>query len=146
MLSLRSNTWATIPSDITYAVNAYPEALAVNDHGAVLNFSAQDTANYPSALLISRPINLDSPDVLKTVNTVITRGAFDRKHIKVVLYGSRDLVHWHLITSSVDATLRGFSGTPYKHFRIVLLADLAEGESVSGASFAFNARYVNQLR
>ncbi|MGM9845569.1 MAG: hypothetical protein ACI30K_05010 [Muribaculaceae bacterium] len=146
VLSLRSNTWATITSDITYAVNAYPDALAVNADGAVLNFSAHDTANFPKALLITRPISLDGPDVLKTVNTIIARGVFDRKHIKLVLYGSRDLAHWHLITSSVDATLRGFSGTPYKHFRLVLLADLAEGESVSGASFAFNARYVNQLR
>lgn len=97
-------------------------------------------------LLITRPLKLDAPDVLKTVDTVIQRGNFQRGHIKTAIYGSRDLINWFVVWTSVDHYLRGFRGTPYKYFRLVLLCDLDPTESVYGCTIQYTPRFTNRLR
>lgn len=143
--SLRSHQWGIMDSDLSYSVNSYPEALAVDRHGHLVDFSRKFDIQ-PSQLLITRPLKLDAPDVLKTVDTVIQRGMFPRGSVSSVLYGSRDLSRWHLITSSTGHTLRGFSGTPYRYFRIALISDLCGGEYISRASVSFRPRLTDKLR
>lgn len=143
--SLKSKEWGMMYSTIEAGINSYPEALAVDHDGALLNFSSMD-GEPTKGLFVSRPLKLDAPDVLKTIDTVIQRGHFQRGHVQSVLYGSRDLFNWHLVWSSKDHYLRGFRGTPYKYFRIACVTSLAEGESVFGASLQFTPRQANQLR
>lgn len=145
--SLRSQQWGMMHSDITDSLNSYPEALAVDRFGHVVDFSQSDPdAQLPPQLLVTRPLKLDAPDILKTVNNVIQRGHFRKGHVRSVLYGSRDLFSWHLVWSSKDHYLRGFSGSPYKYFRIALLCNLSADESIFGASVQFNPRQTNQPR
>lgn len=143
--SLRSAHWGMMHSDILYSINSYPEALAVNSSRQLVDFS-QDTGNCPPQLLVTRPLKLDAPDILKTIDTVIQRGFFRKGHISSVLYGSRDLFNWHLVWSSKDHFLRGFRGTPYKYFRIALLCNLQANENIFGATVRFNPKLTNRLR
>lgn len=143
--SLKSKEWGMMYSTIEAGINSYPEALAVDHDGALLNFSAMDGTT-TKGLLITRPIKLETPDVLKTIDTVIQRGHFQKGHVQSVLYGSRDLYNWHLVWSSKDHYLRGFRGTPYKYFRIALLCNLSPDESIFGASLQFTPRLTNQPR
>lgn len=143
--SLKSQNWGMMFSKIDSVVNSYPEALAVDKDCNLVDFT-KDSAAEIRGLLISRPLKLDAPDMLKTVNTVIQRGLFRQGHVQSVLYGSRDLYNWHPVWSSKDHYLRGFRGTPYKYFRIALLCDLAEGESIYGATAQFTPRQTNQPR
>lgn len=145
VLSLKSMLWGLIHSNLRTSVNSYPEALVVDADGALLDFSAS-SGRYEKGLLLSRPLKLGAPDVLKSVSAVIQRGLFDRGDVASVLYGSRDLRHWHLIRSSQHHHLRGFSGSPFKYFRIALVCSLSAGESISGASVQFMPRYTNRLR
>lgn len=145
VLSLKSNLWGIIHSTLSYGINSYPEALAVNSNGGMVNFSLKDNCSLPG-LLVTRPLKLDAKDVLKTIDTVIQRGNFRKGHVQSVLYGSRDILHWHLVWSSTNHYLRGFRGTPYKYFRIALLCNFAPDESISGASIQFTPRLTNQLR
>lgn len=145
VLSLKSNLWGIIHSTLSYGINSYPEALAVNSNGGMVNFSLKDNCSLPG-LLVTRPLKLDAKDVLKTIDTVIQRGHFRKGHVQSVLYGSRDILHWHLVWSSTDHYLRGFRGTPYKYFRIALLCNLAPDERISGSSIQFTPRLTNQLR
>lgn len=149
--SLESNKWGMMQSDISYTVRSYPEALAVTHDGHLVNYSepvevVQGTALYGSQLLITRPLTLDQPDVLKTVNTVLQRGLFRKGNVKSVLYGSRDLYNWMPVMSSQDENMRGRSGTPYRWFRIALLLQLEKDESVTGCSIQFDTKYTNRLR
>lgn len=147
--SLKSRLWATVHSKIKYSVNSYPEALAVTSDGKLVNLSrpSEDPADgIIHGLLVTRPLKLGAPDILKTVGTVIQRGLFRRGHVKTALYASRDLFNWLPVRSSVDHFLRGFSGTPYKYFRLALVCELTPDESISGASFVFEPRMTNQLR
>ena len=97
-------------------------------------------------MFITSPLKLDSPNVLKTITTIIQRGHFQRGDVSTVLYGSRDLYTWHLIWSSKDHYLRGFRGTPYKYFRIAGLARLTDGKSIFGATIQYTQRLLNQPR
>ena len=143
--SLKSQSWGMIYSDLKSALNSYPDALAVTHGGNVVTFSSTDETTR-KGLYVTRPLKLDAADVLKTVSEIVQRGNFQRGDVVTVLYGSRDLVHWHLVWSSTDHYLRGFSGTPWKYFRIAGVATLAGGKSVLGASVRFEQRFINKLR
>lgn len=143
--SLKSNLWSMMCTNIMRPLNSYPEALAVDNNNCIVNFSSTENSPLPS-ILVTRPVKLEMPDVLKTIDTVIHRGNFRKGHVQSVLYGSRDLQNWHLVWSSKDHYLRGFRGTPYKYFRIALLSNLSPDESIFGASLQFTPRLTNQPR
>jgi len=159
--SLKSKKWGMMYSTIAGTVNSYPNALAVTKEGekqTVVDYSEDGLTGSETeglkGVIITRPIKLDEPDTLKTVNTVITRGKFKTRdkdrgnqcHVKTILYGSRDLENWHLIASSVDHTLRYLHGTPYKYFRLVLLCDLDKGESIISSTIEYTNKYADQIR
>lgn len=145
VFSLKTKLWGMMYSTIKHSLNSYPEALAVDRSGNIVNFSKNHDSPH-AGLLVSRPLKLDAPDVLKTVRSVITRGQFRKGNVRSVLYGSRDLHTWNIVWSSVDHYMRGFSGSPYKYFRIALLCELAPGESISGSSVEFLPRFTNRPR
>lgn len=145
VFSLKSHQWGMLFSEIVDVVNSYPEALAVDSNNKLVDFSKRVDGDV-KGLLITRPLKLDAADVLKTIDTIIQRGNFRKGSVKSVLYGSRDLYNWSLVWSSKDHYLRGFRGTPYKYFRVALLCDLAEEESIYGATVQFETRKTNQPR
>jgi hypothetical protein len=152
--SLKSKQWGMMPSKIQSTPLDYPAALAMvlgsDSRNWLVDYSKDDIVQsviqVESGLIITRPLKLDYPDVLKTVDTIIQRGKFQKGHVKSILYGSRDLYNWQLVWSSVDHYLRGFSGTPYKYFRLALICDLAEGEGLMGCTVQFTPRLTDQLR
>lgn len=143
--SLDSKMWGMMASDLKSAVNSYPEALAMDGEGRLLNF-AKSQSGTVNALLVTRPLKLGAADIQKTIDTIIQRGQFRRGHVASILYGSRDLYNWHLVYSSQDHYLRGFRGTPYKYYRVALVCELADGESLVGCSVQYTARLDNQPR
>lgn len=145
LYSFKSKRWGLMYSRVQSDFNSYPDAYAVDFDGNVVDFSHPANTSVP-ALLVTRPLKLDAPNVLKTIDTVIQRGDFRRGHVQSVLYGSRDLVHWHPVWSSKDHELRGFSGSAYKWFRIVLVSNLGIDESIYGASIQFTPKFNDKLR
>lgn len=144
--SLEEKKWTTRLSDIDYAVASYPEALAVDASSAIVNFSAPSTDDVSKGVIVTRPIKLDDPDVLKTITAVLQRGRIRMGSVKAILYGSIDLFSWVRVYSSQDHYLRGLRGTPYKYFRFVLLCDMQPDESIYGATVQYEARRTNRLR
>lgn len=145
VFSLKSREWGMMYSTIKAGINSYPEALAVDFSGKLLNFSDTDGTT-TKGLMVSRPLKLDAPDILKTVDAIIQRGNFAKGHVSSVLYGSRDLCNWFLVWSSKDHYLRGFRGTPYKYYRIACVTSLATEESITGATVQFTPRLTDQPR
>lgn len=144
--SMDSKSWGMAASDIVSVLNSYPEALAMDRYNRLVDLSTPSQVADIPCLFITRPLKIDSPDVLKTISSIIQRGDFHKGAVKAVLYGSRDLINWHTVFSSTDHYLRGFSGTPYKYFRIAVIGNLNFNESISGCSVEFDARQTNQQR
>ena len=140
-------------ANIKEGLNSYPECLALTNANEIVNFSKEVgtssesvTDEHRKALLVTRPMKLDNPDVMKTVDTVIQRGKFHNGDIQSILYGSRDLQSWFPVWSSTDHYMRGFSGTPYKFFIIVLLCDLNKKDSIFGCTIQYTPRLTDKLR
>lgn len=145
VFSLKSKLWGMTFSNIASHLNSYPEALAVDKENNIVNFSESDETQV-KCLYVTRPLNLDTVNIHKTIDSIIQRGFFRKGNVATALYGSRDLVNWYLIWSSKDHYLRGFRGTPYKYFRIAGVATLDADESIYGASVQFTPRLTNQPR
>lgn len=147
LYSIDSRRWGMMQCDITSSVNAWQKALVTDSAGRLLDYSlsVSGPARRPQ-LLVTRPLKLNAPHLLKTVDSVIQRGNFSKGHVMSVLYGSRDLINWQLVWSSKDRFLRGFSGSPYKYFRIALICNLSPEESIYGASVCFTPRLGNRPR
>lgn len=150
IFSLKSKSWGMMHSDIVEGVPSYPNALAMQETDSgrkIVDFAIADSdAGVMPCMLVTRPLKLGEPDGLKTISTVIQRGFFCRGRVKSVLYGSRDLFSWHLVWTSGSHYMRGFSGTPFKYFRIALLCNIAARESVAGASISYQPRLSGKLR
>lgn len=146
--SLSSGTWATAAFGVKGHLNSYPQALAImGNRKDVYDFAVADNPYTTVPMLaITRPLKLGMGDVLKSIDSVIQRGVFAKHDVASILYGSRDLQSWHMIWSSKDRYLRGFRGTPYKYFRIGVMARLTAEDSISGASIQFTPKYTNKPR
>lgn len=144
--SLESKAWGVVSSDLASAINSYPEALAMDRYNRLVDVSTPATTASVPGFFITRPLKMGYSDILKSVNTIIQRGRFRRGAVKVALYGSRDLINWFLVYSSKDHFLRGFSGTPYKYFRVAVVSSLNLDESISGCTVQFNEKQTNQPR
>lgn len=155
VFSISDRRWGMAHSSLDYGVLSYPYTLAVSRiygqgdsaRRSVLDFSLYDNADSDvQCMCVTRPLKLDAPDILKTISEALIRGHFHKNHVAVALYGSRDLSSWHLIWSSSNHRLRGFSGSPYKYFRFAIYASLYADESISGISLNVSSRYKNRLR
>lgn len=148
VFSLQSKTWGMIPSDFTNSVNSYPDSYIMTKSNTLVNLSSTGSGNSKEVkgIIITRPLKLDSPDLLKTITQSMHRGVFRKGKVKTVLYGSRDCINFVPITSSLDHTLRSVHGSPYKYFRFAIIAELYPGESISGTSIVYETRQTNKLR
>ena len=99
-----------------------------------------------SAYFISRPFKFADADAMKTIRELIMRGNIDRGDVKIVLYGSRDLRVWHVVGSSVDNSIRGVSGTPYKQFIIACACNIGEQERIPGIQVTAVKKLGNRIR
>ena len=143
--SLKSKQWGMVFSRMVSSVNSYPEALAVDADGRLLCLS-EESGESLSGLLVTRPLKLGEPDVYKTVDAVFQRGFFRNGNVSSVLYGSRDLRKWHLVSSSVSHCLRNHLGSPYKYFVIALVCTLDADESIFGCTFQYQRRLTEKPR
>lgn len=142
--SLKSKLWGMMYNNLSYGFNSYPDAMAVDDSNNVVTLSGSETV-FEKQMLITRPMKLGATDTLKTIRDLIQRGVFNRGDVNTVLYGSRDLINWHLIGSSTYHYLRNLRGTGYKYFRIASVTSLAKGESMSGVTLEAVPKHTNLL-
>lgn len=145
LYSLTFKKWTITRSNILAKVNSYPDALVNTKDHQYVNL-CKDSDTIQKQLLITRPIKLSSPNSLKRIKTIIVHGNFEKGKVSCILYGSRDMQHWHLIASRKTHEMRNVCGTPYKYFRLVVISNLAKGETLSYATLEYESLYNNKLR
>lgn len=143
---IKGRRWGVMPSSIIASANTYPDAVAQDEDGNILNLSLPDYLNACKGVLVTRPFKLGQHDILKTVDTVIQRGKLRHNHVSQILYASNDLISWMPVWSSGSMYMRGFRGTPYKYFKLALCCDLDKDESLYGFTVQFTPRLQDQPR
>lgn len=144
-----TQSWTVITKKFTGHLNPVAQCLMVGDDGeTVYDYSSDKVETQQAAWLSTRAIKLGAPDSLKTVRAVMQRGRFaNRGSVMQLLYGSRDLVNWYPIRSSITSVMRGFGGTGYKYFRIfAFMPQMKQDESLSGCSVGFDLRMTGRMR
>lgn len=145
LYSLKSGEWTQQNISLVTALNSYPEALAVDKNGHLLSLS-KHTENVLPGIVVTRPFHLGDPNLLKTIGTILQRGVLHRDHVLQALYATRDYANYNLVSSSAAATLRHFSGTPFKAYRLAIITNLLPTESLSGCTINAVDKYNNKAR
>lgn len=143
---LESGEWGGGVLGVTGHVAAWPSPYVVSGR-EVRALDGSKAAGAVAGWLETAPIKLQAGgDVLKTVRSVIVRGEFRGGNVHASLEGSRDLYRWAPIWSSATHRVRGYSGTPWKYFRLRLWTLIEEDESLSGLSVDYVPKYLGKMR
>ena len=155
--SFVSGCWATINADkLMRPINSYPDAMYLGTYEAdteqgsetktcIYNMSKRIFEGSQGCYAITRPMNLGS-NAYKTINELAVRGAFDRGDVRLLLYGSNDGRRWHIVSSSKTYKLQGYSGSPYKKYVLVMMADLEYADYISSQTVDYMNRLTDKLR
>ena len=143
---IESGEWGGGVLGVTGHVAAWPSPYVVSGR-EVRALDGSKAAGAVAGWLETGPLKLQAgADVLKTVRSVIVRGEFRGGNVHASLEGSRDLYRWAPIWSSATHRVRGYSGTPWKYFRLRLWTLIEEDESLSGLSVDYVAKYLGKMR
>ena len=126
-------------------LNSYPDCWIGMRNGStykVCDFSVEydgtGEQNTLPGLTVSRPFDLEEPDVRKSITALRIRGKYNRLDAKYVLLGSMDGINWGILSS-----LRGGS---YKLFRIAILTNLQPEERITWIDVEYETRFANRMR
>ncbi len=143
LYDIATHTWGLIRSTLESTLNAYPEAYAIDRESHVVDLAQSDETSVAFEL-VTRPLKLDLPDVLKTVRVCIQRGRFPAAAMGVLLYASRDLINWYFIEGVNGAAIRNISGTPYKYFIVCVVGTLTAADRLSGCTIDEIPRFTHR--
>lgn len=149
VMDTQSKSWGIMTKQFKDHLNPVAECLMVAPDGQTLHdYSTDEVVDEHGAFLMTRPFKMEAANVMKTIHSLIQRGNLRSKDaVQQALYGSRDLVNWVPIWSSKDIYLRGFRGTGYKYFRLlVFLPEMTQNDSIDGATISYLPRETDQQR
>lgn len=149
LMDLDTQQWTVLTRKFVDHLNPVAQCLMVDDDNeTVYDYSTDDVQQEMAAWLSTRAIKLGAPDLHKTIRTMIQRGQLHgRDAVGQLLYGSRDMIHWYPIRSSITSVMRGFGGSGYKYFRVfAFLPQMTQKDSLYGCSVGFDLRMTSRMR
>lgn len=149
LMDMDTQQWTVLTRKFVDHLNPVAQCLMVDaDNETVYDYSTDDVQQEMAAWLSTRAIKLGAPDYHKTIRTMIQRGQLHgRNAVGQLLYGSRDMIHWYPIRSSITSVMRGFGGSGYKYFRVfVFLPQMTQKDSLYGCSVGFDIRMTSRMR
>lgn len=150
---IKANTWHKIGTysitGIDTILNSYPalyvaakigNTTQIYDYSTYLENAPFDAGFYQGhpCIAITRPFDMDLPDVRKCISDIRIRGRFDKAKVHYILLGSMDGSHFGI--------LRSLRGGSFKSFRLVILATLADADRISWIDVEYEPRFTNKLR
>lgn len=143
VFDILSKTWSKVKSDYKRAVNNYPDAYVQSTDGTIkiLSSLGQSQENI-RVMFITRPIKLEN--VLFSLQWINHKGILNNT-LNTIIYGSRDGINYQPIKSGTKRLLR-LTGSPYRFFKIAVIASLNPKDVLSGVDISLEPRYTNRLR
>ena len=149
LMDMDTQQWTVLTRKFVDHLNPVAQCLMVDaDNETVYDYSTDDVQQEMAAWLSTRAIKLGAPDLHKTIRTMIQRGQLHgRDAVGQLLYGSRDMINWYPIRSSITSVMRGFGGSGYKYFRVfAFLPQMTQKDSLYGCSVGFDLRMTSRMR
>jgi len=155
-----SELWSTMDCEWASSVEDYP--------GTLVSRTVENTTTNKASLIVekftangedgfigdgkgfyvTRPMKLESPDVMKTIRRLIERNINIGSTTKyLALYGSRDLVNWALIAAVKGHSIPRISGTPYRFFIVAGFTEIThKADVVSRLTMERAKKYMDRIR
>ena len=157
VLSLRTGLWGAVEKGrLQGGVPWYPETYILRqDYNGkeIVDLSVpSDMTEKIGVMCCSRPLSFEARDVHKSVMHAVVRGlahlrgSGEDSRLGCALYGSNDLYHWQAVNSSTNQYLRGRYGQPWKWWRIAIVGEMDEAETIDGVTADIKVRLNNRLR
>lgn len=157
VLSLRTGLWGAVEKGrLQGGVPWYPETYILRqDYNGkeIVDLSVpSDMTEKIGVMCCSRPLSFEARDVHKSVMHAVVRGlahlrgSGEESRLGCALYGSNDLYHWQAVNSSTNQYLRGRYGQPWKWWRIAIVGEMDEAETIDGVTADIKVRLNNRLR
>lgn len=110
--------------------------------------------------LLTRPLKLGAPDLLKVIRSINLRGVFHEESrvspsrdfqshtFGMILYGTNDpsMLQWNVVGSVMGSRMQFRYGSPYKAFRLAIISHMKQGESLSHAEVVYEIRETDKVR
>jgi hypothetical protein len=150
--SISDQAWGMMVHDLAHPLPCYTDALAVtredgNGKRRLVNMSDHTgCGDAPKAVLVTRPLTFGAADAFKSIEALTLRGMLDKDDAKLVIWASNDLKHWAVAASSQTSWYRGKSGTPYKYYRIGIVLEWEEEDSLNAIGADITTRLTNRIR
>ena len=130
--NLKSKRWGTCPRMLKRALNTeQPYGISLDEKVIDISKIEDSPEAQRNSFIVTRPMKIGIGD-MKKMRQIIAVGDFKEGHVKLVLWGSRNLDDWFLIGSSTTHKLRNLCGTGYKYYRLGMLLNLSADETVVG--------------
>lgn len=156
VLSLRTGLWGAVSrGDLQGGVPWYPETYVLRFNGErndIVDISAGQMEGKVPVLCCTRPLGLGAREMHKSVMHAVVRGlahmrgSGEQSRLGCAIWGSNDLFHWQAVNTSDNQYLRGRYGHPWKWWRIAVVGEMEEGETIDGTTFDVKVRLNNRLR
>ena len=148
---ISSKMWGTIDNSFVSAVEDYPQSIinSAGDNGIIVGQFGSDNNELiggGKCIYTTRPLKLDKPDVRKTMRLLIERSILHNSSRYLALWGSHDLVHWHLVSAVNDSKVQRISGMPFKYFVVAGWCQLAKQDSISRLTAEEKDKYTDRIR
>lgn len=85
-------------------------------------------------LLITRPIKAEQPVRASALRAVRINGRLAPESVKMVVYGSNDLIAWHIIASAEGNECAHLAGTPYRYHIVAATALLTTHQDLASVT------------
>lgn len=95
------------------------------------------TGNNEKAFITTRPVKADGGGEFKFFFKAFLRGNFDPVKIKMAVFGSRDMNHWHEISRRRNGSVATWLSGCHRFIRFEIEAELTESESLHGLTIVF---------
>ena len=142
----KDRLWTNIPICLDGHVNSYPECYANARHGSSVFLVDLSSDGDPSDLgipsrgfIVTRPLKLDGSAMMKTLTSIIVKGAVHWTHTDLILYVSNDMSTWKVARTSRGGRMLNIF-TTFRFFRVGIVTRLEKNECIEGLSIAYETR------
>jgi hypothetical protein len=143
VFDILSKTWSKVMSEYKRAVNNYPDTYAQSTDGSIKALSFLSRSRDPIlSMFVTRPIKLEN--ILFSIRFLKHRG-ITVSEPNTIIYASRNGIDYQPIKSG-SRKLLSITGSPYRYFKIVVIARLHPTDVLSGIDISLEPRYTNRLR
>ena len=148
--------WYRTNTSYTSFVNVYPEGFAVRD-GIIYDIDVEDPEEYNSILIISLPMNLESTNHKKIIQSVLRCDMYVKNRLGVYIMGSLDGQKFDLVSLKeivseddvrhcIDLVTKMKRSKSYKYFSFAITGNLQVKSNINYVGFNIDDSMINRLR